>query len=551
MKNNYNSNKKKHRQPDFSRRDFLKLAGAAGTSALFPSCLPWPNQSWNTIPSPSEHRNVIIIGSGFGGAVTALRLAQEGIEATIIEKGKRWEITPEGDTFSPYIYPDARSTWLSNTTVVHIGPPLPINKYVGVLEGHFYSGLRVLTGASYGGGSIVYGGLHVKPPKHLFEHVFPPEIDYDELEFYYQRVGDMLDIGTVPDDIMQTDSFTHFRVMERHNKNAELNTARIYSASDWDIVRDEINGTIKPSIIHGEAIYGVNSGAKNTLDMNYLAQAEQSGFLEVKTLHQVKDIGIDGNDNYLVKIEEINTQGFVINEVVYSCKYLFLAAGSIGTSNLLVKAKEKGFLPDLNNDIGKGWSNNGNTEALRTIIGTSTGTWQGGPPASAVEDYDNPITPLFIEHPQFPLGIDSLSVDSNSLLYFALGINPTKGQFNYNPFSDCVGLSWPKSDNQQQTVNDALLHTMDKLNEANGGQISPLLFGSKGYSDSAVFHPLGGVVMGKACDYFGRIKNYNNLYAIDGSIIPGSTACANPASTIAALAERNVERIIEEDFIDV
>jgi cholesterol oxidase len=54
--------------------------------------------------------------------------------------------------------------------------------------------------------------------------------------------------------------------------------------------------------------------------------------------------------------------------------------------------------------------------------------------------------------------------------------------------------------------------------------------------------------MGKACDFFGRVKNYEKLYVNDSALIPGSTACANPAFTVAAIAERNMEKIIHEDF---
>jgi cholesterol oxidase len=160
-----------------------------------------------------------------------------------------------------------------------------------------------------------------------------------------------------------------------------------------------------------------------------------------------------------------------------------------------------------------------------------------------VEDYENPIAPIFIEHPQFPIGIDC-----SCLLYFGIGINPTRGYFYYDPFFDRVGLFWPKNNNRQQTVNEAMIYTMEKLNEANDGEISLLFFGSEGFNDEAVYHPLGGAVLGEACDYFGRIKNYENLYVIDSALIPGSTACANPAFTVAAIAERNIERIIEEDF---
>ncbi len=535
----------------FSRRDFIKLTGAvAAAGVVLPPCEPGP--LWK-MPAPDEHRSVIIIGSGFGGAVTALRLTQAGVPVTMIEKGRRWVISPDGNTFSPYIYPDGRSTWLRTSTVVPIGPPLPINKYAGVLEGHFFPGLRVLTGACYGGGSVVYGGLVVKPPQFLFEEVFPQEINYNDMNTYYQRVADMINISTVPNDVFQSPSFTHFRVMEEQCAKANLKTVRINSASDWDIVREEIAGTIKPSVIHGEAIYGVNSGAKKSLDMNYLRQAEDTNLLEVKTLTQVGDIGIDKTGKYLVKVQEIDVEGNVLNEKVYSCDYLFLAAGSIGTSTLLVKAKAKGLLPNLNSYIGQGWSNNGNVEVLRSGLNQPTGVWQGGPPASAIEDYNNPISPIFIEHPQFPLGIQSLDglflgigVDTYSLLYFGIGINPTQGEFIYNYLTDEVSLSWPDENNQQKTITDALVYTAKKLDQVNGGYISLLLAYPKQYLDNAVYHPLGGAVLGKACDFFGRVKNYEHLYVNDSALIPGSSAGANPSFTVAALAERNIETIIKE-----
>lgn len=536
----------------FSRREFIKLTGTLAAGTMINPDVPGLSQP---IPAPDEHRPVMIIGSGFGGAITACRLTQAGISVTMLEKGRRWPIIPGGNTFSPYIYPDGRSTWLRNATVVPIGPPLPINKYAGVLEGHFFPGLRVLTGACYGGGSIVYGGLLVKPPRFLFDQVFTGTIPYDELETYYQRVADMLGISEVPDDVFQSPSFTHFRVMEEQCAAANLKAVRIKSASDWSIVRKEINGTIPPSAIHGEAIYGVNSGAKRSLDMNYLLQAENTGLLEVKTLHQVKNIGRDAAGRYLVQVQEISVLGNIVNKKVYSCDYLFLAAGSIGTSTLLVKAKAKGLLPDLNAYVGQGWGNNGNVEVLRSGLSQPTGMWQGGPPASAIEDYGNPIAPIFIEHPQFPLGIDKLGqlylgigIESHSLLYFGIGINPTQGRFTYNHFTDNVSLSWPQHNNQQQRITNALLHTAQTLNKVNGGYTSPLLAWPKNYLDNAVYHPLGGAVIGKACDYYGRVNNYKRLYVNDSALIPGSTASANPSFTVAALAERNIEKIITQDF---
>lgn len=529
-----------------SRRELLRLAAAAGAGAVVaPSILGARKahaSSVGIVSTPIE-RDAIVIGSGFGGAVTALRLAQRGVRTLMLEKGRRWPRRPGVDTFSRYIYPDGRSTWLSHTTVVPLGPPLPIPRYTGVLEGHDYGNLRVLTGAAYGGGSIVYGGLYVKPPRHLFERVFPAEVSYDEMETCYRRVDAMIGLGSVPADVLASPYHTHYRVMEEHCRRAGIRVDRIRTGTDWDIVRREIAGEVPASVIHGEAIYGVESGAKKTLDTNYLAQAEATGMFEARTLRQVADVAAADDGRYLVFVDELDEWGRVVGREAYACRHLFLCAGSIGTSSLLVRARATGLLPELSDQVGKGWANNGNVYALRVGLAESTGRWQGGPPSSAVEDYDNPIGPLYIEHPQLPLGLDL-----HYLLYFGMGIHGTRGEFRYDRWTDRVTLSWPRFFNDQQRVNEAMLYTMRKLNQANGGWLSWLIGGPKGYRDDAVYHPLGGAVIGKACDFHGRLKGYDRLYVNDSALIPGFTGCANPAFTTTALAERNIARILADDF---
>jgi cholesterol oxidase len=65
--------------------------------------------------------------------------------------------------------------------------------------------------------------------------------------------------------------------------------------------------------------------------------------------------------------------------------------------------------------------------------------------------------------------------------------------------------------------------------------------------DPCTFHPLGGAVIGKVCDRWGRVLGQQGLYVNDGALIPGSTACANPSLTIAALAERNIDHLVRHD----
>ncbi|MER2206150.1 MAG: GMC oxidoreductase, partial [Rhodococcus sp. (in: high G+C Gram-positive bacteria)] len=68
---------------------------------------------------------------------------------------------------------------------------------------------------------------------------------------------------------------------------------------------------------------------------------------------------------------------------------------------------------------------------------------------------------------------------------------------------------------------------------------------AKDVNSSFTAHPLGGAVLGKATDGYGRVKGYDGLYVMDGAAIPGSTGTVNPSLTITALAERNIAQIIK------
>jgi cholesterol oxidase len=88
----------------------------------------------------------------------------------------------------------------------------------------------------------------------------------------------------------------------------------------------------------------------------------------------------------------------------------------------------------------------------------------------------------------------------------------------------------------------------DKINATEGTIYRTDLFGSyKTWGDHLSYHPLGGVVLNKATDNYGRLQGYSGLYVIDGSLVPGNTS-VNPFVTITALAERNIEKIIATDL---
>jgi cholesterol oxidase len=526
-----------------SRRRFVKASAATG---LFTQLEGAALGSWSGARTfAPEHQAVIIVGSGFGGAVSALRLTEKGQKVTLLERGQRWTVEEGKKIFSSLLTPDGRSAWLSNQSPMPVGPKFPVRKYAGVLENKSLGGLQILAGAGYGGGSIVYGGVFVKPKRELYNLVFPKEISYDEMQPYYDIAAEMMGQGQAPEDVIQAESYRHARVMKSEADRAGLITERVDCAIKWDLVRDEVSGKRPASISKGESVMGVNGGAKVTLDMTYLAQAEKTGLLDVRTLHQVKSVGVDADGRYTLEVEEIDVRGNVIAIRPMTCDFLFLNAGVMGTTGLLVKARDTGTLPKLNEHVGDGFGNNGNAYALRLGIKEPVGRLQGGPPIYSIVDINNGITPVYIEHPQLPLGLDV-----RALMYFSVGINPTRGRFFYDRASDEVKLDWPDAEhNDQSKVNEVLMKNMDQLNRVNGGWTSTVLDNfNRPFNDRAVYHALGGCVMGKATDFYGRVKNYDRLYVMDGSLIPGSAACTNPSMTITAMAERCIEDILAKDI---
>jgi cholesterol oxidase len=493
----------------------------------------------------------IVIGSGFGGAVAALRLGQAGIDTILLERGRRWTINDatRDATFATFEKPDGRSTWLSPATRAPGYEGTPIDVYPGVLEVRAEKGITVLTGAGVGGGSLAYAGVLIQPPRELFQQVFPATIDYDELDrVYYPRVRSIMKPAPIPDDILATEYYAAARVTLEQGARAGYpvrESASLFANGsvkvdlnvDWEVVRKEIAGTLVPSAIAGQQWYGNNSGAKQSLDRNYLRLAEATGSVVVRPLHIVTALTEAAGGGYRVSCRVINEAGAVVEEKDLTCKFLFLAAGSMGTSQLLVKAKATGGLPRLNAFTGQGWGNNGDAFMLRGSLPEITNPHQGGPAAGvAILDYHNPVRPALMM--PFPSPRFARECPSRNALFTGVFVmSPTRGSFGYEAATDSVTLTFPPD----RVAEEAALSLAQTLNKANGGEIMSITSG-------ITAHPLGGACMGQVCDDCGRVNGYAGLYVVDGALMPGSTTCVNPALTIGAIAERAMDHLLAEDI---
>jgi len=498
----------------------------------------------------SEFVPAIVIGSGFGGAVAALRLGQAGIDTVVLERGRRWPIRQDGDTFATFEKPDGRAHWLRERTGEAIlGLPQlekTIDRYVGVLDVIEGNGIYIGAGAGVGGGSLVFNAIIVKPRRELFERVFPRQIDFDEMQdVYYPRVKQILGSAVIPDDVLATEYYRSSRVSLQQAQAAGFPTRPVDLAVDWDIVRGEIAGQRVPSAIAGQSFYGLNSGAKNSLDRNYLAMAEATGHVEVLPLHNVAAIEQGHGGRYTVTAFRLADDGQLVGSPRrLVCKHLFLAAGSIGTTKLLVRARATGALPALNEHVGTHWAANGDLPVTRGALPfTNAGT--GGPAGHFImEDLDNPFGPTSLVElvlpPHINAALGAAGAPPSFANYASLGIPPAIGSFAYDAASDSVTLNWPGSDPRLGNFLAAAQQTLTVLDQRNGSL-------TLGINPFVSAHPLGGAVLGKACELDGQVKRYPGLYVVDGALIEGSTGLANPSFTIAALAERCMDHILWRD----
>ena len=151
-----------------NRRNFIKGTAAAG-AATAASVSPMANAGWFRKTTRSQTK-ALVIGSGFGGSVATLRLAEAGIQTMLLERGKHWKYEGEGS------YPtlaETGSTLKINDTVLWTNPSSLIPGSMGMVEYFIDSSIAVGCGACLGGGSVVYGGVLLQPKRAAFEDALP------------------------------------------------------------------------------------------------------------------------------------------------------------------------------------------------------------------------------------------------------------------------------------------------------------------------------------------------------------------------------------------
>ncbi len=311
--------------------------------------------------NPETKVEALVVGSGFGGSVAACRLAQAGFEVLLLERGRRFEAQdfpalPADEA----LLPDTRRwTWDGSQGLWDI---IDLGEVVSAQS------------AGYGGGSLIYANVHLRPPPEVFDDRWPLEYEGGaKLGEFFDLAGYMLDAAPITESKLYGKSLlkaTHLaEAMSKLDRGPTFfhpPLAVSYQAGPnaHGVQQNECTGC-------GACCSGCPEKAKNTLDHNYLALAEQAG---AQTRTQCEVLGFEaiheGDYRYRVQcLDHLEARTYYVDT-----KYLFLSAGSIHSTRLLAGAK----LED---------------DRLRELIGV--GYFPGGDALGIVYDTAEPQAPSF------------------------------------------------------------------------------------------------------------------------------------------------------------
>jgi cholesterol oxidase len=516
--------------PGLSRRTVLK--GAAAATGL--SVLGAPPAS--AVPLTREEHRVVVIGSGFGGGVTALRFAQAGVPVHVLERGIRWPTGPNAETFPHVTKPDKRIFWLGSAPSLFGISAGPFERYTGLLERVAGDGMDIMCAAGFGGGSLLYQGMTLQPTAEVFNANFPEQLDYARMDReYYPRVAKMLRLETAPDTLINSKTYKPSRIFARNTELAGYNLSKIPMPIDWTFAERELRGEMKPSYTNGDCAFGVNNGGKHSVDVTYLEQAEATGRVTVATQHNVTDVAKAGDGRWQIHVDRIATDGTVLEKKILATKALVMAAGTANTTKLLMRAKAHDEIPDLPDGLGTNWGSNGDQIYTWTNLADDFGAPQGGPVVYGSFEWDDPgIANTVIQASLPPLP------DLRTSMLVGYGVSDGRGTFHYDSAKDEAVLQWPRG---------ADARSSKRIDERVAKIAGPLAVRLDTTTVApSTWHPLGGASMERVCDLSGRVKGHRGLYVLDGALMPGNSAACNPSMTIAALAERATDDLIANDI---
>jgi cholesterol oxidase len=509
----------------------------------------------------------VIIGSGFGGSVSALRLAEKGYRVLVIEKGK-WYIQPEDF---------AKTTW--NLKKWLWAPSLGLH---GILKLTFFRHVGIVSGTAVGGGSIVYANTLPVPKSPFFNtgHWTGLADWEEELKPFYDLAKRML--GAEKHPYMSQNDKVMLILAEEMDLKQEFEKAEVavYFGKPGETVSDPYFDGKGPDrtgcTLCGGCMVGCRYNSKNTLDKNYLHLAQQLGceIIAEKEVYDVKPIGLDGKDGYEILFKD--SLKWLKSHQRIKTKGVIFSGGVLGTIKLLLKLKESS-LPHLSPMTGHGIRTNSESligvTTFRKDLNLSEGIAIGSilhldenrhvepvrysagsgfwrlfmAPMVSAETIVGRLAAMIkdaIIHPIANLKalfVDDWAKRTHILLYME-SIDSTL-RFKKSIFGMSSGLEKGKAPTAFNPLAQDIANRVAK--NING---KPMVLNTETlFGIPTTAHILGGACMGKdassgVIDDTNHVFNYKNMLVCDGSAISANPG-VNPSLSITAISERAMSLI--------
>ncbi|MFP2924638.1 GMC family oxidoreductase N-terminal domain-containing protein [Pyxidicoccus sp. 3LG] len=505
--------------------------------------------------------DVVVVGSGFGGSISALRLAQAGKRVAVLERGRRYR---PGD-FPRDVRRADELLWRHPSRL----------EAQGLYDVRFLSGIGTVTASGVGGGSLIYANVHVRPDAVVFEDPrWPRSYSRTSLEPYFDKVARELRLESTPASI----SLRKRELFQRAAVRMGRETFDPPLAVAW---AEPPGPGRKVCQLCSECEFGCQHGAKNTMDQTYLARAEALGATVVpRTLvSHVEPV----SGGYKVHCHDLATG----ERKVVEGSRVILSAGTLGTVEILLRSRDGArTLPRVSARLGHGYSGNGDflgslhksREDIQPWVGPDVSTvmrftdsaprftlvpatfnkpatevlaGMGQPRLGPFQGIGAPLWTLLgpVVHKAFSAGLLSKPMRN--------GVDPARtcnlfgiGQDNANGRMGLKGgrldVEWDYARENAELV-DRMSAAMKELASQYGGTYAPLVTWQL-FKRPFTVHSLGGAHLADSPERGvvstdGEVFNHPGLYVADGSVIPTAIGF-HPVMTISAVAERIAEAVV-------
>ena len=551
-----------------------------------------------TIDRMSEEYDVVVVGSGYGGAINASRLARAGLKVCILERG---------DERQPGDFPEGPIEAMGEVQMDFANRRMGTSN--ALYDFHVNPDISVLVGCGLGGTSLINANVAIMPDERVWlDPKWPDAIRADRetrIAAGMRRAQEMLRPMPFPSHLTQPHK------LQAMNRSAKHMGAPVFQPPITVAFESGVNhvGVEQAECNHcGNCVGGCNSGAKNTLLMNYLPDAHNHG-AEIFTGTSVRRLERKGK-RWLVRFDvgASEMRRFGKSSMFVGAKTVILAAGSLGSTEILLRSRDSG-LP-LSDKLGHSFTGNGDVlgfayNADQPIHGIGVGSHRQGGPGPCItslidlRDTERLEDGMIIEEGVIPSTLAPMLASSlflaarmlgksaegdmhafadekvremkalipgistgavaNTQTFLVMAHDDSCGKISLE--DDRVRIHWP--DCGRQSIFERINTELQRASAALGATyIQNPTWSDRLGKNLITVHPLGGCGMGETAEHGvvddrGRVfagttgsEVHQGLYVSDGSVMPRSLG-VNPFLTISALAERTAALIAEERGVSV